>query len=69
MAGDALPPATRILPLIAAAIAFLDTDAAFGPGDQRTLRAKAELRGAADRLSEMQPDPPRLHVIYGGERP
>ncbi len=70
MTSDVLLPATRVLPLIAAAIAFLDTDAAFGSSDRRTLRAKSLLRTAVEGLGELERsrDPPRLHVIQGCRR-
>jgi hypothetical protein len=70
MAKDVQPPDARIVSLVTAVIAFLDTDAAFGPGDQRTIRAKSQLRTAVERLgdAERSSDPPRLRVIHGGER-
>ena len=64
MAHQRASLAKHVLPLITAAIAFLDTDAAFGPEEARTLRAKVALRTAADRLTapEKVADPPRLRV-------
>lgn len=68
MADDAAPPVEPTLSLITAAIAFLDTEAAFGSQHERTLKAKAGLRTALEGViaPEHAHDLPDLRVIPGG---
>lgn len=70
MADDSVFLAERVLPLITAAIAYLDSDAAFGPEHERSVRAKEALRGAVDSLIALDraANQPRLRVIRGGDR-
>ena len=67
MANDTSLPAGSILPLITAVIAFLDTEGAFGPSDPRTIRARAQLHTAVEKLTDAAQswEPPRLHVLQG----
>jgi hypothetical protein len=67
MATDTSSQRASVLALVTAAIAFLDSDGAFGPADPRTVGAKARLRAAVDDLVVSAPDgdPLPLRVIQG----
>ena len=58
------------LRLMTAALAFLDSDAAFGPADRRTQAAKARLRTVVQDLVVPDPlgDMPQLRVLHGSDR-
>ena len=62
-------PASRAaaLRLITAALAFLDSDAAFGPLDHRTEAAKARLRVLVKELEvpDALGDVPELRLLHG----
>jgi hypothetical protein len=51
---------------IGAAQSYLDTDAAYGPDDPRTLGSKERLAQAMQVLTPTSVDVPELHVIRGG---
>jgi hypothetical protein len=69
MASDSASSSSTLLRLVTAALAFLDSDAAFGSSDDRTLWAKARLRRVVeDRVvadHEDGGDPPQEQVVQG----
>jgi hypothetical protein len=58
----------QVAPLLGAVVAFLDTDAVYGAGHDRTVGAKASLQDAFDGLcaGDAAPDRPTLRVVRGG---
>jgi hypothetical protein len=62
----------QALSVVAAAVAFLGTDAAFGPTDERTLLAKGKLQLAVHSIVQEDedevPTQPQLDVLDGGAR-
>lgn len=70
MANDIASCQATVLRLTTAALALLDTDAAFGSDDPRTRWAKDRLRSVVDELlAEDRSDaglPPQLQVLHGG---
>jgi hypothetical protein len=59
------------LRLVTAALAFLDSDAAFGPVDRRTEAAKGRLRALVEELviPDALGDVPQLRVLHGRADP
>ena len=62
----------QVLAVVASAVAFLGTDAAFGPTDERTVRAKDKLQRAVRSIVQEDedevPTQPQLDVLDGGDQ-
>ena len=62
----------QVLAVVASAVAFLGTDATFGPTDERTVKAKDKLQLAVRSIIQEDedevPTQPQLNVIEGGVR-
>jgi hypothetical protein len=69
MASDSASSSSTLVRLVTAALAFLDSDAAFGSSDDRTRWAKERLRRVVEDVvvadHEDGGDPPQLRVIRG----